>query len=87
MLALFGGPGGGASAVFGPDGTQLSTDLDEKEESLVYADLDFNLLLMSKPMLDICGHYSRPDLLWLGVEYRKKKDVRPDSNEPPLTRV
>ncbi|KAL4923882.1 carbon-nitrogen hydrolase family protein [Aspergillus undulatus] len=61
-------PGGGSSAVFGPDGRRLSTFIPSTEEGIVYADLDFNLIYGAKAFLDVCGHYSRPDLLFLGVE-------------------
>jgi nitrilase len=64
--------GGGSSAIFGPDGRLLSVDLPETEEGILYADLDFDEILRAKSFLDICGHYSRPDLLWLGVDDRKK---------------
>lgn len=82
--ASFNRPGGGASAVFGPDGTLLSKELGEEEEGLVYADLDLDLILLNKTLLDTYGHYSRPDLLWLGVDSREKKHVRPESTEPSV---
>ena len=39
---------GGSSAVFGPDGRQLSKDLPENEEGIIYADLDFDEILRAK---------------------------------------
>jgi len=60
-------PGGGSSAIFGPDGRQLSTDLDAQEEGILYGDIDLDEILTVKGFLDSCGHYSRPDLLWLGA--------------------
>ena len=66
-------PGGGSSAIFGPDGRQLSVDIPETEEGIVYANLDLDEILKAKGFLDICGHYSRPDLLWLGVDAREKR--------------
>ena len=35
-------PGGGSSAVFGPDARKLSEDIPEAEEGILYADLDFD---------------------------------------------
>lgn len=58
--------GGGFSAIIGPDGRILSDPLEPTEEGLVYADLDMDRAILAKAYLDICGHYSRPDLLWLG---------------------
>ncbi|KAK7914533.1 hypothetical protein PG985_012236 [Apiospora marii] len=69
-------PGGGCSAVFGPDGRKLSEDIPATEEGIVYADLDLDQIIGSKSFLDLCGHYSRPDLLWLGVDKNMKTHVK-----------
>ncbi|KAL4908876.1 hypothetical protein BDW74DRAFT_165597 [Aspergillus multicolor] len=69
-------PGGGCSAVFAPDGRQLSSPIPETEEGIIYADLDLNDIYKSKAFVDLCGHYSRPDLLWLGVDGGVKTHVR-----------
>lgn len=61
-------PGGGGSAVFAPDGRKLTTDLANDQEGIVYADLNFDEISISRSFVDVCGHYSRPDLLWLGVK-------------------
>jgi nitrilase len=66
--AIMNSPGGGSSAIFGPDGRKLSQDLPESEEGIIYADLDFDQVLKAKSFIDVCGHYSRPDMLWLGVD-------------------
>jgi nitrilase len=66
--AVMNSPGGGSSAVFGPDGRKLSQDLPENEEGIIYADLDYDEVLRAKSFIDVCGHYSRPDMLWLGVD-------------------
>jgi nitrilase len=76
-LGVFGLPGGGSSAVFGPDGRQMSEDISETEEGIIYAELNFDDILRSKSFVDICGHYSRPDLLWLGVDQKEKMLLRP----------
>lgn len=68
--------GGGSSAIFGPDGRQLSDDLPETKEGILYADLDMSAILRAKALLDPCGHYSRPDLLYLGVDGQEKKHLR-----------
>lgn len=64
-----------------PDGRKLTGDLGEEEEGLLVADLDFNKILKAKTMLDVHGHYSRPDLLWLGVDARKKRQARTEVGE------
>jgi nitrilase len=68
-------PGGGCSAIYGPDGRRLTQFLPETEEGLVYADLDSTLIVGARTLVDSCGHYSRPDMLWLGVDARERKHV------------
>lgn len=40
------------------------------------ADIDLDEIMKVKAMLNVHGHYSRPDLSWLGVDSREKKQVR-----------
>jgi nitrilase len=68
-------PGGGSSAIFGPDGRMLAEGPPETEEGFVYAELHLDDILKAKGFLDVCGHYSRPDLLWLGVDDKEKTHV------------
>ena len=68
--------GGGFSAVFGPDGRRLSEPIPSTEEGIVYADIDLDDILKARAFLDVCGHYSRPDLLWLGVDSTAKSHAR-----------
>lgn len=71
-------PGGGCATIIAPDGRRLTEDLPEDQEGLVIADCALDEILKVKTMLDVHGHYSRPDMLWLGVDYREKKQVRVD---------
>lgn len=72
-------PGGGSSAIYGPDGRQLSQDLGYTQEGIIYGDLTLDAILDCKAFVDTVGHYSRPDLLWLGVDKREKLHCRPES--------
>jgi len=56
-------PGGGSSAIFGPDGHLVAEGPPETVEIFVYADLQLNDILKAKGFLDVCCHYSLPDLL------------------------
>lgn len=78
--ALFWRTGGGFSGIFAPDGSSVETltKVGEHEEGLVIADLDLSEITRAKHWLDTVGHYSRPDLLWLGVDRREKSHVRPE---------
>lgn len=72
---IFNRAGGGSSAIFAPDGRKISEDLPETEEGIIYADLNMDLIIQCRSFLDCVGHYSRPDLLWLGVDAREKKHL------------
>jgi nitrilase len=76
---LFGSPGGGCSAIYGPDGRQLSKDMPPTEEGLIITELDMDEIVRIRGFADPCGHYSRPDMLWLGVDWREKS-LRVDGN-------
>ncbi|KAI9148237.1 aliphatic nitrilase [Paramyrothecium foliicola] len=71
-------PGGGHSCVIGPDGRRLTDPLGDGSpvtEGIVYAELDLTKVVATRGFLDIVGHYSRPDLLWLGADKQHKKVV------------
>jgi predicted amidohydrolase len=68
--------GGGSSAIYGPDGRKLSEDIPEGMEGILYADLEMDEILRARAFLDVCGHGSRPDMLWLGVDGREKRVLR-----------
>jgi nitrilase len=56
--AVMNSPGGGASAIFGPDGRQLSQDIEQTQEGIIYADLDTSEILKAKSFLDPVGRES-----------------------------
>ncbi|PYI00026.1 carbon-nitrogen hydrolase [Aspergillus ellipticus CBS 707.79] len=76
--ALMSAPGGGSSAVFGPDGRKLTEPADSMTETVIYADLDMDQIVATKMFADGTGHYSRPDLMWLNVCKKVKKMVVTD---------
>jgi len=84
--ALFNVPGGGSSAIFGPDGRLIASaeqaGLSPTDEGIIYADLEMDDHLKARGFVDACGHYSRPDMLWLGVDAREKKHVRVEGERP-----
>lgn len=80
-------PGGGASAIIGPDGRIISEPLDQATEGIIYGNIDMTQAIFARSFLDVAGHYSRPDLLWLGCDTRERKlkvDTVADLSEPPL---
>lgn len=74
--AVMSTPGGGSSAIFGPDGRIITEDIPQCDEGILYATLDLDEILRCKSFVDVCGHYSRPDMLWLGVDREVKKHVQ-----------
>lgn len=70
-------PGGGHAAVIGPDGRTLTTELEggPLKEGILFANLELDRGVALKGFLDVVGHYSRPDLLWLGVDKQDKTCV------------
>jgi aliphatic nitrilase len=67
--------GGGYSKVFGPDGSQISTDLAPDQEGLVYADVDLSMIALARAAADPAGHYSRPDVVQVLLDRSKKIPV------------
>ena len=62
--------------IFGPDGTRLVDPLDPGEEGILTAEIQLSTIDYAKQMLDVVGHYSRPDLLSLNVNLKGAKPVR-----------
>ncbi|KAI1334029.1 carbon-nitrogen hydrolase [Xylariaceae sp. FL0016] len=81
---LYRKPLAGNSCIIGPDGRRLTEPLDTENleaEGLLYAELDLTKMVAAKGFLDSVGHYSRPDLLWLGVDKRQKEVVRAQGSQ------
>ena len=57
--------GGGHARIFGPDGSTLCEPIPEKDEGLLYADIDLGAITIAKSFADPVGHYSRPDVTQL----------------------
>ncbi len=51
----------GGSCIISPDGKVIAGPVDMKEE-LILAETDLNLIPASKWILDVAGHYARPDV-------------------------
>ena len=61
----------GDSAIVGPDGSLLAGPLHE-QEGILYADLDTAAFAKPKAMLDVAGHYARPDVFELKINRRPR---------------
>jgi len=56
----------GDSAVIAPGGEIIAGPM-RKEKGILFADIDLKRASHSKHALDVCGHYSRPDIFTLSV--------------------
>lgn len=73
--------GGGAAAVYGPDGRRLTDEIETTFDGLIYCDVDLDRILEAKTLGDPVGHYSRPDLLRLLVDDEPKRFVTKAQNK------
>ena len=68
-------PGGGFAQIFGPNGAPLCEPLDPAVEGILYAEVNLADRMYATQIIDVVGHYSRPDLLSLNVNTVAAKHV------------
>jgi aliphatic nitrilase len=67
--------GGGCSQIFGPDGKTIAGPACEEEETILYAEIDLAQIVAAKNATDCVGHYSRPDVFTLLVNFNPQPQV------------
>jgi nitrilase len=65
----------GLSAIIDPDGKFLAGPV-EKEETILYAEVDPREMLGPRFQLDVAGHYSRPDIFQLVVDREERPMIQ-----------
>lgn len=72
----------GDSAIVNPDGNFIAGPL-HKEEGILYAEIDPQQMRGPKWMLDVAGHYARPDVFQLTVRKGANPMITSQSGSPP----
>ncbi len=67
--------GGGYSAIFAPDGSEIGERIPHDQEGIIYADIDLHMIGYAKAAADPAGHYSRPDTTRLLINRKKQQPV------------
>lgn len=74
--------GGCFTAIINPQG-EIIGDPITAEEGMAIADLDFSMIVKRKRMMDVVGHYARPDLLQLQVNQQAWSVMQPMARTVP----
>jgi len=72
--------GTGGSAIIGPDGEFLAGPL-WNQEGILIADLDLDRIPQERQLLDVTGHFARPDVLSLRFNRSPQRSLEGDSGD------
>jgi nitrilase len=70
----------GGSAIVGPDGSYLAEPLYGRE-GILTAEIDLGLVTESRQLLDVAGHYARPDVFRLETPSPADRDTPPGEED------
>jgi aliphatic nitrilase len=72
--------GGCMTTIIGPDGAHVVPPLTQGEGILV-ADLDLSMIVQRKRMMDIVGHFARPDVFSLNIHHGERHPVQVNAEQ------
>jgi len=72
--------GAGGSAIVGPDGEVMAGPL-WRQEGMLFADLDLERITQERQLLDVTGHFARPEVLRLSVNRTPQRSVSTDPSD------
>lgn len=75
--------GGGLTAIYDPMGRQLSEDIPEDAEGIVYAEIDLDNIIESKYYFDPVGHYSKGGVIQVQFNTSNQSGVVINNSEIP----
>jgi nitrilase len=70
----------GDSAIVDPEGEFIAGPLN-RQESLLYAEVDLAKVQGARRMLDVAGHYARPDVFQLTVNRDTRRIIEKSSEQ------
>ena len=73
--------GGGLSAIYDPMGRKLTEEIDEKEEAILYADIDLADIIESKYFFDSAGHYAKGSVIQVSFHTENQAGVIIDDRQ------
>lgn len=67
--------GGGYTAIYAPDGSELAERIPHDQEGIMYADIDLHMIGYAKAAADPAGHYAKRDSTRLLINRKRQRPV------------
>lgn len=67
--------GGGYTAIYAPDGSEIAARIPHDQEGIMYADIDLHMIGYAKAAADPAGHYAKRDSTRLLINRKRQRPV------------